>query len=216
MPKKTSLIVGLTGSIATGKSSVAAIFSASGFPVICADEIAHRLTRRDGLAYGKVLRLFGQDFLTADGDLDRQKIAERVFRDAKSKRALEKIIHPLVRDQMLRLIRQFAGSAPLVFLDVPLLFESGLDRLCDATVCVMSSQKNQITRLKKFRGMSRSHALSRIRSQMPLKEKARRADFVIVNNNSKTELKKRTLKVLSELLSRQTKNDREPQRGFSA
>lgn len=199
MPKSFSHIIGITGSIATGKSTVTAILRAQGYPVICADKIAHTLTERGGKAFRKVASLFGKDFLKPDGEINRQEIAKLVFRNKKKRQSLEKLIHPLVQSEIRRLIRKHAKTSKFIFLDIPLLFESGMDRLCDATICVASSQKNQIARLQKFRGMNRSHALSRIRAQMPLKDKIRRADFVLKNNSTKADLKRETLKLLNKL-----------------
>lgn len=200
MPKSFPHIIGITGSIATGKSTVTAILRDQGLTVICADEIAHTLTARGGKAFHKVMRLFGKGFLKPNGEINRQEIAKLVFHDKKKRQALENLIHPLVQSEIRRLIRNHAKTSRLIFLDIPLLFESGIDKLCDITVCVVSTQKNQITRLQKFRNMSRSHALNRIRSQMPLKEKIRRANFILKNNSTKADLKRMTLKLLNEFL----------------
>lgn len=199
---KRPQIIGLTGGIATGKSTVSQIVKDRGYPVICADKIAADVVKKGRPAYRKVVALFGRDIIRKDGELDRKKIARRVFKDARLKQKLEAIIHPEVANQINDHIRRLRGqNVPLIFLDVPLLFEAGMEALCNKTICIASTQHLQIERLKKYRGMTHAHALDRIRSQMPLEHKIQKADFVIWNNKSKTELKEETDKLLKKLLS---------------
>ncbi len=182
------LIIGLTGGIATGKSTVAAYFIKRGFPVICADGIVLELSRPGNPIYKAVLKRFGKSMLLPDKTLDRKKIAALVFADAKKLKALEKIIHPAVRREIFlrvkRVLAQARHAVPLLVLDVPLLFENDWQKKCDFTICVAASQKIQIERAKKFRGMSKSETLARIRVQMPIKEKMARADYVVKNTGS--------------------------------
>lgn len=199
MPKrKTTKILGLTGGIATGKSTVSGMLRQAGLPVFCADEIAHAVTAAGTPVARKIINAFGKSVQAPSGELDRRKIAELVFHDAAKRNTLESIVHPAVLKEMLRLVRQErVKKTPFVVLDVPLLFEAGLDKFCDATVCVTSSQNVQMTRLCHLRGMSRRDALARVKAQMPLKEKARRADHVIPNNGTKADLRERVKGLLA-------------------
>lgn len=176
------------------------MFKELGYPVICADAIVHELSGPGKTAFKRIVGLFGKNILSSDGTLDRTRIATIVFRDAALRRRLEKILHPLVGLEMRRQIRApQTKNQKFIVLDVPLLFESGLDKICDATICITASQKIQIARLTRHRKMSRTHALQRIHAQMPLKQKIQRADFLIVNNDTKRALKKKLYATLESL-----------------
>jgi dephospho-CoA kinase len=197
--KKTTELVGLTGGIATGKSTVSGMLRKSGIPVLCADEIAHAVTAKGTPVARKIVKAFGKTVLAPSGELDRGKIARLVFHDAKKRAGLENIVHPAVRKELQRLMRQErVKKTPLVVLDVPLLFEAGFDTFCDATVCVIASRATQLERLR-LRGLGRRDALARIKAQMPLKEKAKRADSVLKNDGTKAELRTQVRGLLAEL-----------------
>lgn len=198
--KKTTRLLGLTGGIATGKSTVSGMLRRAGIPVFCADEIAHAVTAPGTPAARKIVRVFGKTALAPSGGLDRKNIADVVFHDMKKRKILESIVHPAVRKEMLRLARQeLVKKTPWVVLDVPLLFEADFDKYCDATVCVTSSQNFQLARLCGLRNMGRRDALARVKAQMPLKEKAERADFVLENNETKAALRSQVLALLAKL-----------------
>lgn len=198
--KNHSKIIGLTGGIATGKSTVTKLIRKSGHPVICADEIAHDVVKQGKPSYKKVIKLFGKDILQKNKQLNRQKIAKLVFTQPKLKRKLEAIIHPEVRKEMNRKIKYYiTKKKPLIFLDVPLLFESKMAKMCHKTICIATTLKLQIERLKRDRNMARKHALDRIRSQMPLREKINKADYVIWNKGTIRELSSRLKRFLINL-----------------
>lgn len=192
-----SKIIGLTGGIATGKSTVSKFLKKWRFPIICADTLAHDVVKPNKAAYKKIVKTFGKHILLQNKTLDRSKIAKIVFDDVKLRKKLEKIIHPEVRKEMHRLIQFYKKKKnPLIFLDVPLLFESGLNKICDHTLCVAATQNLQVARLKKYLGMTHKQALARIQAQMPLTIKIKKANFVIWNTGTKKELEKKTKKWL--------------------
>lgn len=199
--KSHLLIVGLTGGIACGKTTVAKIVRQKGIPVICADKMAHAAVRPGTTALKKISRVFGKSILEKNGRLARQKLAARVFEKTNLKKKLEAIIHPAVKKMMLKETNRLAKKNSVIFLDVPLLFESGMNRLCHKTVCVFATQDLQIKRLLHSRRMNRREALARIRAQMPLDEKIKRANHVIVNKGSKTALKTMVHRYLNTLIA---------------
>lgn len=193
------MIVGMTGGIATGKSTVTKILRQIGYPVICADEIAHAVTQKNCPAYKKIVGDFGEDILNKDKTLDRKKIARIVFTDKKKKKKLEKIVHPFVRREIFSLLKKLKKHHRLIFLDIPLLFESGLDRLCTHTICVYSPQKLQLKRLMAARSLTKREALLRLRAQWPLRKKSALATCVLKNTDTVNALKKNLRKILTSL-----------------
>lgn len=185
-------IIGLTGSLKTGKSTVAKIFKDRGVQVIDADRLAHQVIGSQQKGFKKVVNVFGSEILSK-GEIDRKKLARIVFHDPKALKKLEKIIHPLVIQEMRQKIRQLRKlkSNHKVLLDVPLLFETGLDRLVDFTIVVKSSRALQIKRAVQDLKISSQQAMMRIQAQMPLKEKIQWADCVIDNNGSIPNLRKK-------------------------
>lgn len=185
-----TIVAGLTGGIASGKSTVSLMLEKKRIPVICADAIAHQVVQQGQPAYKELVRAFGRSILQKNGSLDRKKLAQLVFRNESFKKKLEKIIHPRVRRAMKGAVKAHKkqGTA-LVVLDVPLLFESGWDEFCDVTLCVWAWQWQQIERLKS-RGMTRLESLARIRNQWPLRQKRDLADVVFDNRGTPAQLKK--------------------------
>lgn len=177
-------IVGLTGSIGTGKSTAAKAFSRLGVGVVDADEVARDVVAPGTSGLAEVVAAFGKGVLLPDGSLDRAAVAGLIFGDPGKRKALEAIIHPLVGEEVKRRIDQILAGGPEAFAvyDVPLLFETGLDAGCDLTVVVTSSREEQIERLKSRAGMDPEEVARRIDSQMPLAEKERRADVVLANS----------------------------------
>lgn len=199
--KSQAMIIGITGGIATGKSTVTAYLRSKRFTVICADEISHLLTRKNAKGWKAIQKKFGSDMLMKNQELDREKLAQLIFTNKKAKQQLENILHPMVRSEILKAISRAQKSTrhKLIFVDVPLLFESGFDKLCDVVMCVYSNQKHQIDRLVKVRRMTKSQALVRIKSQQPLKTKIQRSDIVIENNGTLRELHQILSLILGEL-----------------
>lgn len=182
--KKRSIVVGVTGQLSSGKSSVCAMMAALGASVINADLLAHRALRKNGACFKKVVSAFGKDILDK-GEIDRSKLAAIVFASPLQLRKLEGIIHPFVikATQKEALLLKKSGKK-IIVLDVPLLFESGMDKFTDLTVVVKVNQKTQMQRCLKQGRFSRHQALMRIRFQWPMGEKARRADIIIDNGGT--------------------------------
>jgi dephospho-CoA kinase len=175
------ILVGLTGGVATGKSTVAKMFKQCGAIVIDADELAHEAVKPGRPAWREIVALFGKTVLNQDRSLNRQTLGGIVFRNTKKRRQLEHIIHPRVAREQARLTKQAARKDPraVVIYDVPLLFEAGVEKRVDHTIVVTADRETQIARLKKRNGLFRTEAIRRIRSQMPLSKKIHLADIVI-------------------------------------
>ena len=175
------ILVGLTGGIATGKSTVAGMFKRCGAVVIDADDLAREVVQQGRPAWRAIVIAFGKQVLNRDRSLDRHTLGTIVFRDRAKLRRLERIIHPRVAREKQRLVRQIVKRKPraVIIYEVPLLFEAGVDKRVDQTIVVTTDRETQIARLKKRNGLTRASALQRIRAQMPLSEKRHRADYVI-------------------------------------
>ena len=172
------VILGLTGSIGMGKSRAAAVFRRMGVPVHDADRTVHDLLATDEEAVAAIERAFPG--VRRGRSVDRQALAEHVFDDALALTRLEAILHPLVRQRQLRFLGQAArGGSHLVVLDVPLLFETGGDRLCDAVVVVSAPGFVQAERVLRRPGMTRRRLSAILARQLPDAGKRRRADFVV-------------------------------------
>lgn len=192
-------LVGLTGGIGSGKSTVAARLVQHGAELIDADQIAREVVLPGNPAFDKIVEHFGPDVLDGDGFIDRPKLGAIVFADERKRVLLNEITHPAVFDRIanrLELLQAFDG---LVVLDVPLLVESGAERGYDAVVVVAAQPDTQATRLVTDRGMTLSDAEARIAAQAPLDEKLEAATHVIWNEDSVVELLVRTDALAEEL-----------------
>jgi dephospho-CoA kinase len=186
------ILVGLTGGVATGKSTVAKMFKQCGAVVIDADELAREVVRPGKPAWRAIANTFGKTVLTADRTIDRQTLGAIVFGNRVKLRRLERIIHPRVACEQARLTKQAARNDPkaVVIYDVPLLFEVGIDKRVDKIIVVTADRETQIARLKKRNGLTRAEALRRLKSQMPLDRKIRRANYTIKGTLSKGDVMK--------------------------
>lgn len=197
------ILVGLTGGVATGKSTVAKMFRRCGAVVIDADQLAREVVQPDKPAWRDIVRAFGTRVLNPDRTINRPALGSLVFHLPRKRRQLERIIHPRVAREQRRLTRQAARFDPsaVVIYDVPLLFEVGIDKRVDTIVVVTADRETQITRLSKRNGLSRSEALRRIRSQLPMNKKCRLADFVLDGTKDTRRLKKDVAKICEDLRS---------------
>lgn len=175
------ILVGLTGGVATGKSTVAGLFHRCGAVVIDADQLARHVVEPGKPAWRDIVRTFGKTILRSDGSIDRQALGAIVFQSPRKLRRLEQIIHPRVARVQAGLTRAISERQPnaVVIYEVPLLFEAGVDKRVDATIVVAADRRTQIERLARRTGLPRSEILRRIRSQMPLSRKCRMADVVL-------------------------------------
>ncbi len=175
------MILGLTGSIGSGKTSVVKCLAQLGAIAIQADELAREVVAPGTPALTEIIEEFGTGVLKDDGSLNRQKLAQTVFADPDKRRRLEQIIHPRVHQRECELIAEYRDH-PLVVLEIPLLFEVQAETLCDAVLVITVSEDVRRERLMRDRGMSAEEVDARLSSQMPQAEKNRRADFVIDNS----------------------------------
>jgi dephospho-CoA kinase len=185
-PPRPFLLVGLTGGIATGKSTVDAVLRELGACIIDADVLAREVVEPGEPALTEIAAAFGPDVLGPDGRLDRKALGAIVFADPDRRRKLEAMTHPRIRERFQQRIdeltaRDFRG---LVFFDAPVMIESGNYRNMDRLVVVIADEPTQIARLMARDGVDRAEALRKIRSQMPLDEKAKLADYVIDNSGN--------------------------------
>ena len=192
-------VLGLTGGIACGKSNVARLLRACGIPVLDADAISREATMPGGEALHAVREHFGDEVF--DGDvLNRRRLGSIVFNDAGKRRELEEIIHPLVIARMERETKE--SDSAIVGWDVPLLYETGMDRCCDEVWCVHVSAREQLRRVMNRDKLSEDEARSRIMSQMPVEEKMRRADQLICTEGTFDETRNTVRAMLSALQRR--------------
>ena len=184
-------IIGLTGGIACGKSTVSTELRAHGAAIIDADALAHELSQPHQPIYNAYVERFGSEIVAADGTLDRAAIARRVFADPAVRAEVEAIGHPIIRraaEERLRAARDENKRAAV--LDVPLLFEAGWDALADETWVVALPREEQLARLlARDKAMDAGEARARIAAQMPLAEKCARADVVIDNSGTVEEIR---------------------------
>lgn len=183
---KRPRIVGLTGGIASGKSTVSRLFRQLGAVVIDADIAAREVVRPGSEGLARIVEAFGREFLLSDGSLNRKLLGQTIFSDHEARRRLESITHPLIyRHMSQELNGAVAEGAIVVILDIPLLFETGLflDTI-DESVVVYVRPEVQLQRLMERDGLGVEEALQRIGSQLSLEEKARRAEHVIDNSGS--------------------------------
>lgn len=194
------LRLGLTGGFASGKSTVARIFEDLGCPVVSADAIVHDLLSHDEAIISDIRYAFG-DSIFSDGSIDRHKLAQRIFANAEERRTLEAILHPRVGDVMKREAARLENDGhTLACFEIPLLYEAHWEDWCDAVIVVDCDEAEQITwAMSKF-GISRDDALARIRAQLPLAEKKKRADVIIDNTGPQENLKPQIEAIYNRLL----------------
>jgi len=180
-----ALIIGLTGSIGTGKSMISEQFRTLQIPVVDADVIAREVVEPGKSAYDSIVESFGEDILHDDKTLNRQALGSIVFQDETKRKQLNNIIHPAIRKEMLEQRDDYVSQgASCVVLDIPLLYESKLTHFVDKVLVVTVEPGVQLQRILDRDKMSEEEALRRIQSQIPVAEKAEIADAVIDNNGS--------------------------------
>ena len=177
--------IGLTGSIACGKSNVSAVLRELGAAVVDGDLLSRELTAPGGPALPAIRETFGDGVFHADGTLNRRALGDVVFASDAARKRLDDLMQPLLRSLILRRMEEArAGVAKICVLDMPLLFEAGLDTLCDTVWCVHLPREEQLRRLMARDGLTLSQAEARLRSQLSSEEKAARAQVVIDTSGS--------------------------------
>ena len=184
------LLVGLTGGIGTGKSTVARMLARRGAVVVDADELARRAVAPGTPGHAEVVARFGRDILAPDGSIDRKRLADVVFSDPAARRDLEAIVHPEVARMFAEEAARHLGTDHVVVYVAPLLVETGRADEFDVLVVVTAPEEAQVERLVRERGMTEEEVRARIAAQLPQEEKAARADVVLDNGGPLEELER--------------------------
>jgi dephospho-CoA kinase len=195
------LIVGLTGGVASGKSVVSRILKEEGAYLIDADQIARELVQPRASAWEELVKVFGKEILQKDGSIHRKKLAAKVFSDPKQRDLLNRTLHPRIKEEMGRRLKAIGQKDPeaIVVIDAPLLVETGDHREMDKVIVVISTEAQQIARLREREGMDQEEARRIMASQIATEEKVKVADFVIRNEGSLEETERRAREVFQEL-----------------
>ena len=197
------LLVGLTGGIATGKSTVSALLRQLGCEIVDADLLAREVVEPGRPAWTTIVAEFGQDVLTGDGTLDRKKLGAIVFADPERRRRLEAITHPAIRERFQARLDELAekGFTGIVIFDAAVMIESGNYKNMDRLVVVVTDEPTQMSRLQGRDGTDDAEGRRKIASQMPLSEKAKLADYVIDNSGDRHETAEQVRRVFAALMS---------------
>lgn len=194
-------LIGLTGGIATGKSTVSAMFKKAGAIIIDADRIARAVVKKGLPAYREIVAQFGTEVLLPDGEINRNMLGDIIFKDPHKKQLLNRIVHPHVNEEVNRQIKQTQKTHPnaVVVLDVPLLIEAGMHNNLSEIIVVYAPQDIQIQRLMQRDRISEADALARVQSQMPIEEKKQQATLVIDNSGTIENTRRQTLDIFKRL-----------------
>ncbi|HTZ11166.1 MAG TPA: dephospho-CoA kinase [Candidatus Margulisiibacteriota bacterium] len=195
VPKK--IILGLTGSFGSGKTTVAKAFAALGASLIDADSLAHALLEERGAVYREVVSEFGEKILKKDKGIERKRLAAVVFAERSALKRLNGIMHPEIIRRLKSAIAR--SKKKIVILDAPLLLEARLKGLVDKLVVVDIGREKQVERLKKGRHFCERDILKRVKSQWPLRKKKSLADFIIDNNGSRSKTREQAVKIWRQL-----------------
>ncbi len=192
---KHPIIIGITGNIGSGKSTVASLLRAWGYPVLDLDELAQRARENKK---EELKRIFPEAF--KGEELDRRALAQMVFSEPERLKALEDLLHPEIRRLLAQELAQL--QAPLVFLEIPLLFEKGWEARLDGTLLVVAPLEERIRRVRERSGLSREEVLAREKAQMPEEEKRRRATWILPNRGGLGELEEGLREILTRIRER--------------
>ncbi|TFB07932.1 dephospho-CoA kinase [Candidatus Atribacteria bacterium MT.SAG.1] len=200
------MIIGLTGGIVGGKSTVASMFRDLGAKIVDVDKLGHSVILPHRPAWEKIIRLFGKDILRNDLTIERKKLGKIVFTNPTLLKKLNKITHP----EIIKLIKREIDLAKnktnsqekILIIDAALIYEAKIDKLMDKIIVVYINKDEQVKRLVKRNNLSKEETLQRIKSQMSMKEKVKIADYVIDNSNSLDKTKEQVEKIWKKLVSR--------------
>lgn len=203
-------LVGLTGGIATGKSTVSKLLGDAGLTVVDADRIAREVVRRPLPAWRDIVDVFGEDVLDVDREIHRSRLADIIFDDPRKKDDLDRIVHPRVFETMAIEIDRLHRSSPgkRILLDVPLLIETGMHRDLPLILLVYAPEPVQIQRLMERDGMSKRAAMARVRAQMPIEAKRPFADIIIDNSGDREATRRQVLDICRQIQNGKLPQDR--------
>lgn len=193
-----TMVIGLTGGIATGKTTVSNYLKELGYSIIDADVIARQVVEPGTKGLRMITDTFGEKVLTSDGLLDRQHLAQLVFTSSEQLQQLNRILQPIIRERIQEPIS--TSKDPVVVIDVPLLYEQHYEDLCDVVMVVSAQPQQQLERLMNRNHLTMDEAKNRVASQMPLSSKERLADVVIDNNGSVEETRQQVKKWLNQVV----------------
>ena len=200
-----ALIIGLTGGIVGGKSTVASMFKDLGAKIVDADKLGHNVILPHRPAWKKIVNLFGKDILRNDLTIDREKLGKTVFTNKTLLKKLNEITHPeiikMIKKEIDLVKNTTHNQGKILIIDAALIYEAKIDRLMDKIIVVYINEDEQVNRLTKRNNLSKDEALQRVRSQIPMEEKAKMADYVIDNSSSLGKTKKQVEKIWQSLVS---------------
>lgn len=194
-------LVGLTGGIATGKSSVAAVFREFGVPVVDADQIARKVVEPGKPAWHKIRKEFGSEIFLDTNELDRSKLGDLIFKDVEKRKKLNAITHPdICKEIYWQTLKYLLQGHQFIVMDLPLLFETGhMLNYLHKIIVVTCEEDLQLQRLMERTGFTEAKAKLRIAAQMPLEKKMEMANFVIENSGSERDTRQQTIKIINVL-----------------
>ncbi len=193
------MLLGLTGSIGSGKSTVVDFIKQKGMPVIDSDSIAREIVEPERQAWKEIVEYFGDEILLPDKRIDRKKLGDIIFRSLEERKVLELITHPRIIDEMMIRANDLKKYNEHVLIDVPLLFETQSEKYFDLIIVVYTDKKKQVERLMLRDNIDEEEALLKISTQMDIEKKRRKADIVIYNNKDLQETKKQVEKIFTNL-----------------
>ncbi|MFR3685521.1 MAG: dephospho-CoA kinase [Enterococcus sp.] len=188
-----SFVLGITGGIASGKSTVVDFFKAEGFPVVDGDIVAREVVEPGSDGLRALEKVFGKTILQNDGRLDRKKLGSIIFQNEQKRHLLNKTLDPFIRGEIERQTLETKKISPLVIVDIPLLFEGHYESMMDKVATVYVTPKIQLERLMARNDLSEEEAIKRINSQLSLEEKKKRADIVFDNCHSQETTRQQVL-----------------------
>ncbi|WP_096189691.1 dephospho-CoA kinase [Evansella halocellulosilytica] len=192
------MIIGLTGGIATGKSTVAKMMREKGLPIIDADLISRQVVEPGEKAYKEIVKTFSKSILNENLTIDRKKLGAMIFNDKSKRERLNNIVHPAVREEMKQKAKRYLESGnETVVMDIPLLVESKLHHMVDRVLLVYIPEELQLERLLKRDNAGKEDALNRIQSQIPIEEKKTEADEIIYNDGTLQNTKEQLERILT-------------------
>ncbi len=195
-------VIGLTGGIGTGKSTVARLFKDKGIPVIDLDQLVRDLQKPGKDVYRQIVEVFGKEILQKDGTLNRKELGRIVFKDSQKREKLNRIVHPAVLNKLRELIFRYqASQEKFVVVEVPLLYELKLDNIFDSVILVYAPKDIQIKRIMERDNLTLEEAIDRINSQLSIEEKKKLADIIIDNSGSFENTKKQFDSIFNQLIS---------------